>query len=98
MDTVNPLPDTLQLQEFKNLIPCCPDMGKGGTRFVGDAVGVRAKAKGYGGKDMKKVRSQLQQRRQCAVHVPPPPLPPPPAACAPRWLHANKQASTVLSL
>lgn len=30
-------------------------MGKGGTRFVGDAVGVRGKAKGYSGKDMKKV-------------------------------------------
>ncbi|KAL4419765.1 hypothetical protein ABPG75_006863 [Micractinium tetrahymenae] len=29
-------------------------MGKGGTRFVGEAVGVRAKAKGYGGKEMKK--------------------------------------------
>lgn len=26
------------------------------TRFVGDAVGVRSKAKGYGGKEMKKVR------------------------------------------
>ena len=31
-------------------------MGKGGTRFVGDAVGVRVKAKGYTLKDMKKVR------------------------------------------
>ena len=31
-------------------------MGKGGTRFVGDAVAVRAKAKGYTSKDMKKVR------------------------------------------
>lgn len=29
-------------------------MGKGGTRFCGEAIGSRAKAKGYGGKDMKK--------------------------------------------
>ena len=31
-------------------------MGKGGTRFVGDAVGVRGKSKGYTSKDQKKVR------------------------------------------
>ncbi|EFN53809.1 hypothetical protein CHLNCDRAFT_136515 [Chlorella variabilis] len=31
-------------------------MGKGGTRFDGEAVAVRGKAKGYTGKDMKKAR------------------------------------------
>jgi hypothetical protein len=39
-------------------------MGKGGTRFVGDAVGVRVKAKGYTSKDMKKVRCRM---RSCGV-------------------------------
>jgi hypothetical protein len=29
-------------------------MGKGGTRFDGEAIAVRGKAKGYTGKDMKK--------------------------------------------
>ena len=46
-------------------------MGKGGTRFVGDAVAVRGKSKGYTGKDMKKASGE-----EAAVALPGlPPLP-----------------------
>lgn len=38
-------------------------MGKGGTRFCGDAVGVRGKAKGYTSKDMKKASAKAPRHR-----------------------------------
>lgn len=39
-------------------------MGKGGTKFSGDAVGVRNKAVGYSGKDMRKVGMFGRARRE----------------------------------
>lgn len=44
-------------------------MGKGGTRFVGDAVAVRGKSKGYTSKDQKKVSRQQCVHFRCRLNA-----------------------------
>ncbi len=46
-------------------------MGKGGTRFVGDAVSVRGKSKGYTSRDQKKASTHVHPpARACLLPAP----------------------------